>query len=104
MQGLAILENRIPARRRVRSRGCTKARGCIKLKPRTNWSYRMKQTITQQEFDSMPMLIGIPEASRLSGLHPHTLHLKARNGEIPAKKVGRRWLFNKQRLAEYLGL
>jgi excisionase family DNA binding protein len=45
---------------------------------------------------------GLEEAAAFVGLHPHTLEEKARNGEVPAAKPGKRWIFIDIDLAEWL--
>jgi excisionase family DNA binding protein len=42
------------------------------------------------------------EAAQLLGVPPSTLHYLARRGELPARRVGRRWLFLRDRLAAAL--
>lgn len=37
--------------------------------------------------------INTKEAARILGIHPNTLLLMARRKEIPAYRIGRRWLF-----------
>jgi excisionase family DNA binding protein len=41
-------------------------------------------------------------AAYLNGMHPKTLETMARNGELPAAKVGRHWMFLRSLLDEWL--
>jgi len=42
------------------------------------------------------------EASELLGIHPQTLLKLARAGDVPAAKPGKRWVFIKEDLIDYL--
>ncbi|MBQ9021157.1 MAG: helix-turn-helix domain-containing protein [Eggerthellaceae bacterium] len=64
----------------------------------------MKATVTKEQFEQMPLLIGVREVAALLGMHPRTVQLKARTGELPGKKLGDGWKFNKVRVAQYGGL
>jgi excisionase family DNA binding protein len=44
----------------------------------------------------------INEAADFLKLHPNTLQKKAKSGEVPARKVGRRWVFIREHLADYV--
>jgi excisionase family DNA binding protein len=46
-------------------------------------------------------IIDVSTAARLLGLHEETLRRMARNGQIPAFKVGRGWRFNRSTLHEW---
>ncbi|GAB7536293.1 hypothetical protein BGC_25100 [Burkholderia sp. 3C] len=41
-------------------------------------------------------------AAALLGAHPETIRLKARAGELPGRKVGKRWIFSTLALQRYL--
>lgn len=47
-------------------------------------------------------LIDIPEAAELIGLHPGTLAQFARDGKVPAIKIGFVWRFRPSSLARWL--
>ncbi|WP_321275941.1 helix-turn-helix domain-containing protein [Thiomicrorhabdus indica] len=42
------------------------------------------------------------EAAELLHIHPNSLTRKAKLGEVPARKVGRRWIFVKAHLINWL--
>ncbi|MBW1987820.1 MAG: helix-turn-helix domain-containing protein [Deltaproteobacteria bacterium] len=42
------------------------------------------------------------EAAAFLGISPHDLRRYARRGMIPARKLGKRWLFHKPHLVEWL--
>lgn len=58
----------------------------------------------RDEFESWPMLIGPVEVSKLGGMHPATVQKLAREGKLPAKKIGDKWLFNKTKIAALFGI
>ncbi|MDD1788416.1 helix-turn-helix domain-containing protein [Burkholderia gladioli] len=41
-------------------------------------------------------------AAALLGAHPETIRLKARAGQLPGRKVGKRWIFSTLALQRYL--
>lgn len=47
-------------------------------------------------------LLDTEQAARLLRMHPQTLRIKARSGEIPAKQVGKRWRFRASTLNHWL--
>jgi len=47
-------------------------------------------------------LIDCEKAAELLGIHPKTLQQMARQGRIPAKKVGRSWRFRTSELDAWL--
>jgi excisionase family DNA binding protein len=47
-------------------------------------------------------VLSTAEAAQLLGIPPSTVHYLARRGELPARRVGRRWLFLRDRLAAAL--
>jgi excisionase family DNA binding protein len=49
-----------------------------------------------------PRTLLLEEAAAFLGLHPVTVLKKARAGEIPAAKPGKRWVFLKEDLVTYL--
>jgi len=50
----------------------------------------------------MPPVLDAIEAARYLGVHPETLKAKAREGAIPAAKIGRQWRFQKEVLDRWL--
>lgn len=52
--------------------------------------------------DALPQLATIEEVAPLLQMHPDTVTRKCRSGEIPATRIGRRWLINVGQLAELL--
>ncbi|SRR6266700_810226 len=52
--------------------------------------------------DPFEPLLNTDEAARLLRMHSRTLRIKARNGEIPAIQVGRRWRFRASALNRWL--
>jgi excisionase family DNA binding protein len=58
------------------------------------------------EVDQRPLtrddVLSTAEAAELLGLPRSTIHYLARRGELPARRVGRRWLFLRDRLAAAL--
>ena len=52
--------------------------------------------------DSTDEILTIKEASQFLKIGKTTLYKLARNGEIPARKVGREWRFVKSELIKWL--
>jgi excisionase family DNA binding protein len=50
-----------------------------------------------------PTIMTVREVAGYLRMHEMTIYRMARQGEIPAYKVGNRWRFNRQRLHEWLG-
>ncbi|WP_232440564.1 helix-turn-helix domain-containing protein [Burkholderia ubonensis] len=46
--------------------------------------------------------IDLIAAAALLGAHPETVRLKAKAGELPGRKVGKRWMFSIVALQRYL--
>ncbi|WP_098550106.1 helix-turn-helix domain-containing protein [Burkholderia sp. JKS000303] len=46
--------------------------------------------------------IDLLQAAALLGAHPETVRIKAKAGELPGKKVGKRWMFSTIALERYL--
>src|SRR5438552_11807260 len=44
----------------------------------------------------------LAEMAHQLGIHPETLRLAAQRGEVPARKLGRRWLFRPEAIDEWL--
>ena len=47
-------------------------------------------------------VLNVEEAAEFLGFAPYTIREKAREGEIPARKIGREWRFSRQMLLEWL--
>jgi len=47
-------------------------------------------------------VLSAEEAAQFLGLNPDDVRRYARKGMIPARKVGKRWLFHKGHLVEWL--
>jgi len=57
-----------------------------------------------KEVTTMPNdkdIMTINEAAKYLRMHPQTLRDKASTGEIPGKKIAKRWLFSKCKLQEW---
>ena len=50
----------------------------------------MSQSVNTTGYETS---IDAKEAARILGIHPNTLLLMARRKEVPAYRIGRRWLF-----------
>lgn len=46
-------------------------------------------------------IIGVEEAAEILGLSPGRVKNKAAANEIPAKKIGKQWIFNKKQLEAF---
>ncbi|MFT0735622.1 helix-turn-helix domain-containing protein [Ralstonia wenshanensis] len=46
--------------------------------------------------------IDLQAAAEMLGAHPETVRLKVRAGELPGRKVGKRWMFSTIALERYL--
>jgi excisionase family DNA binding protein len=47
-------------------------------------------------------ILHLEEAAQILRAHKETVRLKAKRGEIPARKVGKRWIFSQLALNRYL--
>ena len=61
-----------------------------RIRPITNW-------------DQVPVVFDLPMLSVLLGQSREMLRIRASRGEIPAKKVGREWRFEKEKILKWLG-
>jgi excisionase family DNA binding protein len=52
--------------------------------------------------DQQPEVLTLAEASEFLRLCSHTVAKRATAGEIPGRKVGREWRFNRSSLKRYL--
>jgi len=60
-----------------------------------------EEPIPELESEFEPLL-DVTEAAKLLRIHPKTLRTKARQGEIPAKQIGKLWRFRASALNEWL--
>jgi len=56
------------------------------------------------EIKELPVLIDSQTVQRLTGFHRRTVQNLARSGELPAKKVGTRWLYDTAAVLDAVGL
>ncbi|WP_275926088.1 helix-turn-helix domain-containing protein, partial [Burkholderia sola] len=49
-----------------------------------------------------PSTVDLLGAAAILGAHPETVRLKAKAGELPGRKVGKRWMFSTVALQRYL--
>jgi excisionase family DNA binding protein len=61
----------------------------------------VEEPIAEVESEFEPLL-DVTEAAKLLRIHPKTLRTKARQGEIPAKQIGKLWRFRASALNEWL--
>ena len=61
----------------------------------------VEQPVPQAESEFEPLL-DVTEAAKLLRIHPKTLRTKARQGEIPAKQIGKLWRFRASARNEWL--
>ena len=61
-------------------------------------------TITPQEFEAMPVLLDVKQTAAVLRMHPRTVQIKARAGELPGRKIAEKWRFSKKDIAEWAGL
>lgn len=47
-------------------------------------------------------VLNVEEAAGYLGFSPYTIREKAREGEIPGRKIGKEWRFSRRRLLEWL--
>ncbi|WP_257757068.1 helix-turn-helix domain-containing protein [Burkholderia glumae] len=52
--------------------------------------------------DSPVHTINLEQAAALLGAHPETVRLKVKAGDVPGRKVGKRWMFSTVALQRYL--
>ena len=52
--------------------------------------------------DGRPGVVGVEEMASLLGKSVHAVRDAARRGDIPGRKVGRRWTFVRERVIDYL--
>jgi excisionase family DNA binding protein len=55
-----------------------------------------------QESAAMAHVMTVDETAHFLRIHPETLREKARQGKIPALKVGRSWRFQRERLEQWM--
>ena len=54
------------------------------------------------DLDDWPVILSAHEVSKMMRVSIRTVLQMARDGELPAKKVGREWRFSRRALIEYL--
>jgi excisionase family DNA binding protein len=47
-------------------------------------------------------VLNVEEAAEYLGFSPYTIREKAREGEIPGRKIGKEWRFSRRMLLEWL--
>lgn len=47
-------------------------------------------------------VLNVEEVAALLGFQPYTIREKAREGEIPGRKIGKEWRFSRRMLLEWL--
>lgn len=47
-------------------------------------------------------VLNVEEVADLLGFQPYTIREKAREGEIPGRKIGKEWRFSRRQLLEWL--
>ncbi|WP_153075755.1 helix-turn-helix domain-containing protein [Paraburkholderia bonniea] len=52
--------------------------------------------------DAKTLTLTLADAAALLHAHPETVRLKAKAGELPGRKVGKRWIFSLVALQRYL--
>lgn len=57
---------------------------------------------SNQSTTELPTVISAKEAAEILGIHIGTLYDQARLGEIPCRRAGRRFIFTRESLAEWL--
>ena len=66
--------------------------------------YYATEPMSSEEFRTLPMTITVMDVARAGRMHPRTVQIKARKGELPGKKVGDKWIFNKAAIAALFGI
>ena len=57
---------------------------------------------TEKHMETITPTIGLEEAAALLRCHPETARRMAKAGEIPGAKIGRSWVFYRERLLEWI--
>lgn len=60
-----------------------------------------KQIIIYKEWDDLPLIMGLPEVSILTGLGVDRIRQLCAAGEIPAFRVGKKWKVDKNDLRKW---
>jgi excisionase family DNA binding protein len=68
------------------------ARGYVAKVARLAWTTPAARPLTRAD------ILSTPELAELLGTPRSTVHELARRGDLPARRVGRRWLFLRERL------
>lgn len=64
----------------------------MKCKPITNWD------------TEVPIVMDLPMAARIVGMHPDYLKKRAARGDFPAYKEGNSWRVTKEALKKHVGV
>ena len=64
----------------------------------------MNRTTPFKNWNTVPVLFGLHTASIVFDTAEETLKRLAAKGEVPAKKMGGKWMFEKTRVMEYFGI
>ena len=64
----------------------------------------MNRTTPFKNWNTVPLLFGLHTASIVFDTTEETLKRLAAKGEVPAKKMGGKWMFEKTRVMEYFGI
>lgn len=67
-------------------------------------SYEHVRRLTPQEVQALPACLHTKEACGVLGTQPNTLQRWARQGRIPASKIGGRLMFNKATVCKLAGI
>ena len=52
--------------------------------------------------ESRPRVLGVPAVAEMLDLHPETVQAMFRRGELPGRKVGKRWRITERALLAWL--
>jgi excisionase family DNA binding protein len=76
----------------------------IFLRVWTEIRLKMNSLAPRPDFQFEPLLSDKQAARLLGGIHPKTVQRMARNGQIPAYRVGRFWRYRASELSDWLRL
>lgn len=58
--------------------------------------------MTEEKWTDYPLVLNSELAAKLIGVHLNTIKKLAKNGEIPARRIGRNWRYSRDELREWL--
>lgn len=67
-------------------------------------AYRHVPRLSPEQVRSLPAVINTKEACGILGLQPNSLQRLARQGRVPASKVGSRLMFSKSTICKLAGI